>query len=59
MVGKIHAFENCDGLSAAKWAPYIRALFIFLASHFWQWPILLFFAQDIVSLKVYNKIVKK
>ena len=38
---------------------YIRALFIFLAGHFQQLPILLFFAQDIVSLKVYDKIVKK
>ena len=38
---------------------YIRVLYIFLAGHFQHWPILLFFAQDILSLKVYNKIVKK
>ena len=38
---------------------YISALFIFLAGHFQQWPILLFLAHDIVSLKVYNKIVEK
>ena len=38
---------------------YIRALFIFLAGHFQQLPILLFFVQDIVSLKVYDKTVKK
>ena len=34
IVRKIHAFENYDGLSVAKWALHICVLFIFLASHF-------------------------
>ena len=38
---------------------YISALFVFLTGHFQQLAILLFFAQDILSLKVYNRIVKK
>ena len=46
-------------LSFVKWVLHIRALFIFLAGHFQQWPILLLLAQDIVSLKVYDKIVRK
>ena len=33
--------------------------FFFLAGHFQPWPILLFFARDIVLLKVSDKIVKK
>ena len=33
-MGKIHAFENYDGLSVAKCALHIRALFILLARSF-------------------------
>ena len=29
IVGKMHAFENYEGLSVAKWALRIRELFIF------------------------------
>ena len=34
IVGKIHAFENYNGLPVANWTLHVRALFIFSAGYF-------------------------
>ena len=34
IVGKIHTFENYNGLSVTKWTLHIHALLIFLVGHF-------------------------
>ena len=36
IVGEILAFENCNGLSVAKWAQHISVLLIFLARRFFS-----------------------